>query len=109
MEKIIIDEEFRDLLPALDEEIYKALEENLLQNGCRDAVVLWDGILIDGHNLYEDFRLHRQWMKAARIQPFIFFSFTKCFTNGVRHCKTKATALAGIKGRVSVWRYNPVN
>ena len=53
MQTIIIDDEFRDLLPALDEETYKALEENLLQNGCRDAIVLWEGVLVDGHNRYE--------------------------------------------------------
>ena len=53
MQEIIIDEEFRDLLPALDEETHKALEENLLQNGCRDALVLWEGILVDGHNRFE--------------------------------------------------------
>ena len=53
MQEIIVDGEFRDLLPALDEETYKALEGNLLQNGCRDAIVLWEGILIDGHNRFE--------------------------------------------------------
>ena len=53
MQEITIDNEFRDLLPTLDEETYKALEENLLQNGCRDALVLWEGVLIDGHNRYE--------------------------------------------------------
>ncbi|MDR2713207.1 MAG: hypothetical protein LBB91_08875 [Clostridiales bacterium] len=53
MQQITIDQEFRDLLPALDQETYKALEENLIQNGCRDSLVLWNGILIDGHNRYE--------------------------------------------------------
>ena len=51
--QIIIDEEFKSLLPALDSETYARLEENLLQHGCRDAVVLWNGTLIDGHNRYE--------------------------------------------------------
>ena len=50
--QIIIDEEFKCLLPELDKETYSALEENLLQHGCRDAIVLWNGILIDGHNRY---------------------------------------------------------
>ena len=53
MQKIIIDEEFKALLPALDEDTYAMLEENLLQNGCRDSIVLWGDILIDGHNRYE--------------------------------------------------------
>jgi hypothetical protein len=53
MENIIIDEEFKDLLPALDKETYALLEENILQNGCRDSLVLWGNILIDGHNRYD--------------------------------------------------------
>jgi len=53
MQEIIIDEEFKALLPALDEDTYAMLEENLLQNGCRDSIVLWGDILIDGHNRYE--------------------------------------------------------
>ena len=52
-EDIIIDEQFRFLLPALDRETYALLEENLLENGCRDPIVTWNGILIDGHNRYE--------------------------------------------------------
>ena len=53
--EIIIDEQFRSLLPALDKDTYARLEENLLLNGCRDALVIWkgEGILIDGHNRYE--------------------------------------------------------
>jgi len=50
---IIIDEEFKSLLPALDKETYAWLEENLIEYGCREPLVLWEGILIDGHNRYE--------------------------------------------------------
>ena len=53
MKNIIIDEEFKSLLPALDEKTYEMLEENLIENGCRDALILWNGVLIDGHNRYE--------------------------------------------------------
>ena len=53
MREIIIDEVFKSLLPVLDDETYALLEENLLQNGCRDSLVLWNDILIDGHNRYE--------------------------------------------------------
>jgi hypothetical protein len=52
VQEIIIDEEFKSLLPELDPITYSALEENIIQNGCRDAIVLWRGILIDGHNRY---------------------------------------------------------
>ena len=53
MRNIVIDEEFKDLLPVLDKDTYAMLEENLIQNGCRDSIVLWSDTLIDGHNRYE--------------------------------------------------------
>lgn len=52
METIVIDEEFKGLLPALDDKTFELLESNLLENGCRDPLVLWGDILIDGHNRY---------------------------------------------------------
>ena len=53
MQNIIIDEEFRDLIPPLTEEEREQLETNLLGDGVRDPLVTWNGILIDGHNRYE--------------------------------------------------------
>ena len=53
LQQIIIDAEFKSLLPALDKETHRLLEENLKEQGCRDALVLWNGILIDGYNRYE--------------------------------------------------------
>ena len=58
MPEITIDEEFKNLLPALDEKTYAMLEESLLENGCMHPLVLWDGILIDGHNRYEICQKH---------------------------------------------------
>jgi len=52
MQSIIIDEEFKFLLPTLDKETYARLEEDIINNGCRDALVLWENILIDGYNRY---------------------------------------------------------
>jgi len=53
MPEIIIDEEFQLLLPVLDEKTYALLEESLIQNGCLYPIVLWNDIIIDGHNRYE--------------------------------------------------------
>lgn len=49
-----IDDEFRDLIPALTAEEDEALEASLKADGCRDALVVWDetSILLDGHNRY---------------------------------------------------------
>ena len=51
--RLKIDPEFKNLIPPLTAEEYAGLEESILAEGCRDALILWDGILIDGHNRYE--------------------------------------------------------
>jgi len=53
MRKLIIDEQFKELLPVLDEETFANLEENIILYGVRDPIVVWNGIVIDGHNRYE--------------------------------------------------------
>jgi DNA modification methylase len=50
---IQIDSEFKNLIPPLSSEERQGLESSLLKEGCRDALVLWGDILIDGHNRYE--------------------------------------------------------
>ena len=47
-----IDKEFADLIPPLTEEEYKGLEQSILAEGCRDALVVWNDTLVDGHNRY---------------------------------------------------------
>lgn len=46
------DPEFKGLLPPLASEEYEGLEQSLLAEGCRDPLVIWQGILIDGYNRY---------------------------------------------------------
>jgi len=58
MQEIIIDQEFKWLLPALDQATYAWLEENILEHGCMNPLVLWNGILIDGHNRYAIVQKH---------------------------------------------------
>ena len=55
---ITIDEEFKKLLPALDRETFVWLEGNMLTHGCQIPLVLWEGILIDGHNRWEIIKRH---------------------------------------------------
>lgn len=50
---IQIDSEFKNLIPPLSSEERQGLESSLLKEGCRDALVLWGEILVDGHNRYE--------------------------------------------------------
>lgn len=51
--EIKIDPEFQALIPPLAAEERQQLEANIVQDGCRDPLVVWDGILIDGHNRHE--------------------------------------------------------
>lgn len=48
-----IDAEFQSLIPPLTYEEKKMLEESILSEGCRDAIVVWNDTIIDGHNRYE--------------------------------------------------------
>lgn len=50
---IRIDKEFQALIPPLAAEERKQLEENILAEGCRDPLVVWNGVIVDGHNRYE--------------------------------------------------------
>ncbi len=49
---IRIDEGLRAYIDPLTEDEHAALERSLLAEGCRDALVLWGDLLIDGHNRY---------------------------------------------------------
>jgi hypothetical protein len=49
---MIIDPKLKAYIRPLSENEYQALESSILADGCRDALVVWDGILIDGHNRY---------------------------------------------------------
>jgi N6-adenosine-specific RNA methylase IME4 len=48
-----IKEEFKKLIPALTPEEFKQLEQNCLDEGIREKIIVWDGFIIDGHNRYE--------------------------------------------------------
>lgn len=50
---LIIDPEFKALIPQLRADEYAELEQSILRHGCRDALVVWNNILVDGHNRYE--------------------------------------------------------
>lgn len=51
--KLNINPEFRDLIPRLSADEYKGLEESIIADGCRDALIVWNGTVIDGHNRYK--------------------------------------------------------
>lgn len=53
MKELTIDPVFKSLIPSLSDEEFKQLEENIKNDGCRDALVIWKGTIVDGHNRYQ--------------------------------------------------------
>ncbi|KWT95820.1 MULTISPECIES: plasmid replication/partition related protein [unclassified Variovorax] len=55
---IVVNEELKAYIDPLTPQEYEALERSLLAEGCRDALVLWGDVLVDGHNRYGICRKH---------------------------------------------------
>jgi len=55
---IIVNEELKAYIDPLTSEEHAALERSILNEGCRDALVLWGDVLVDGHNRYGICRKH---------------------------------------------------
>ncbi|WP_418128940.1 plasmid replication/partition related protein [Variovorax sp. 375MFSha3.1] len=49
---IVVNEELKAYIDPMTPEEYEALERSILTEGCRDALVLWGDVLVDGHNRY---------------------------------------------------------
>ncbi|MBB4596270.1 plasmid replication/partition related protein [Xanthomonas arboricola] len=49
---IVVKEELKAYIDPLTPDEHEALERSLLAEGCRDALVLWGDVLVDGHNRY---------------------------------------------------------
>ena len=56
--ELTVDPEFRELIPPLNEEELKLLEESLVADGCESPLIVWNGVIIDGHNRYAICRKH---------------------------------------------------
>lgn len=50
MKDITIDREFELVAPPLSQEQDSALRQSIEAEGCRDPIVVWDGVILDGHN-----------------------------------------------------------
>lgn len=51
--KLQIDSEFKSLIAPLDSTERRMLEENLVRDGCREPLSVWNDTILDGHNRYE--------------------------------------------------------
>ena len=67
---ITIHEALRAYIDPLTEHEYEALERSLLSEGCRDALVCWGDVLIDGHNRYAICQKHQIPFKVVQNDHF---------------------------------------
>ncbi|PDX57986.1 hypothetical protein CGS46_10105 [Faecalibacterium langellae] len=57
--EFIIDSEFQSQIPALTDEEFQQLEENILSEGeVLSPLIVWGNILVDGHNRYKILQQH---------------------------------------------------
>ena len=49
---IVVKEELKAYIDPLTADEHEALERSILAEGCRDALVLWGDVLVDGHNRF---------------------------------------------------------
>lgn len=62
-----VDPAFKAMIPALSNEEFDQLEKNILADGCRDPLTVWNGILLDGHNRYEICTKHNLPFKTVSV------------------------------------------
>ena len=56
---LTIDPEFASIIPPLREEEQKQLEENILADGVViNPLIVWNGVIVDGHNRYRILQQH---------------------------------------------------
>lgn len=54
-----IDSEFESQIPPLGEDEFKQLEENIVADGVIiNPLIVWNGVIVDGHNRYRILQLH---------------------------------------------------
>ena len=59
LQNLSVDPEFESKIPPLREEELKQLEENILADGVViNPLIVWKGIIVDGHNRYRILQQH---------------------------------------------------
>ena len=66
--KLKIDPDFKNLIPPLSAEEFEQLEQNILsEKRCRDAVLVWKGYIVDGHNRHDICQRHKIPFKVSKM------------------------------------------
>ncbi len=67
---IVVNEELQAYIDPLTPDEHAALERSILAEGCRDALVLWGDVLVDGHNRYGICQKHGLPFQTVQSQLF---------------------------------------
>ncbi|MCC8130070.1 MAG: hypothetical protein LIO51_09095 [Clostridiales bacterium] len=66
-----IDREFADQIPPLTEEEFAQLEENILLEGTvLMPLIVWNGVIVDGHNRYKIIQAHPELQYSTYEKSF---------------------------------------
>ena len=57
-EILTINPAFQQVIPELSEEEFAQLEANILKDGMLHPIIVWNGVIIDGHNRYKIAQKH---------------------------------------------------
>ncbi len=70
MQELIVNEELRTLLPPQSDEELETLEKLLLEEGCRDPIVVWSGknVIVDGMTRYRLCRKHEIEFRTTELK-----------------------------------------
>jgi len=68
--EIVVDASLKAYIDPLTPDEHAALEQSLLAEGCRDALVLWGNVLVDGHNRYGICRQHGLPFRTVQHERF---------------------------------------
>ena len=68
VEDIIIDEKFKRILPLRTEAELISLEHSILKYGCIEPLILWNSILLDGHNRLEILKKNEIPVKTVSLE-----------------------------------------
>lgn len=101
LDDFTIDGEFGNLIPALSAEERAQLEENILAEGIRDAIVTWGGIVLDGHNRLEIARKHGLELEYIELDlPDRDAARTWILRNQLGRRNLSPLAMADLRGRL---------
>ncbi len=71
LQHLTIDPEFASKIPPLREDELKQLEENILADGVViNPLIVWNGVIVDGHNRYRILQQHPEIQFTTYEKPF---------------------------------------